>query len=112
MGNLAACAQLSKVPSLLVMNTGHVRYKARAALWNPATVFLAYLRSEALRMVAFSRSNRPMWATSLEHTMLMCGSFACTMEATCSSCLMLESMGANTEMIATAWMFCRCGLSV
>lgn len=60
MGNLAACAQLSKVPSLLVMNTGHLRCNARAAFWKPVTVFLAYLRSEALRMVAFSRSRRPM----------------------------------------------------
>lgn len=108
MGNLAAWAQLSKVPSLLVMKTGHFRCNARAAFWKPVTVFFAYLRREALRMEAFSRSKRPIWATSLEHTMLRCGSFACTIEATRSSCLRLISIGAKTEMIATAWMPCEC----
>jgi hypothetical protein len=101
-GRRAACVQLSKVPSLLVMKTGHFSSSAWAAFSNPITVFFAYRKSAAFRMDAFSRSSSPMAATSLEHTTSIPGIRFRTIAATVSSCWISKSMGAKTEETTTA----------
>lgn len=106
-GRRAACAQLSKVPSLLVMKTEHFSSSAWAAFSKPITVFFAYRNNAAFRMDAFSRSSSPMAATSLEHTTSIPGMRFRTIAATVSSCWISKSMGANTEDTTTACMPCR-----
>lgn len=103
-GRRAACAQLSKVPSLLVMKTEHLSSSALAAFSKPITVFLAYRNNAAFRIDAFSRSSSPMAATSLEHTTSIPGMRLRTIAATVSSCWISKSMGANTEDTTTACM--------
>lgn len=106
-GRWAACAQLSKVPSLLVMKTGQFSSSACAAFSKPITVFLAYRNNAAFKIDAFSRSSSPMAATSLEHTTSIPGMHFLTIAATVSSCWISKSMGANTEEMTIAWMPCR-----
>jgi hypothetical protein len=106
-GRRAACVQLSKVPSLLVMKTEHFSSRARAAFSKPITVFFAYRNNAAFKIDAFSRSSSPMAATSLEHTTSIPGMHFRTIAATVSSCWISKSMGANTEDTTTACMPCR-----
>ncbi len=100
MGCERAWGRLSRVPSLLVTNTGHARPKLSAAVLNAMTVIDAKGSKQAFRMVAFSRSSKPMLATVFEHVTKAPGIHRRTISATCSSCLYSKSIGANTEVIA------------
>lgn len=100
-GRAAACPKVRSVPSLLVTKIGHARPSASAACLKPLTVFWAKGSRLALRMVAFSRSSSPMFATLCETVVKAPGKQRFTMPSTISSCLISKSIGAKTPQITT-----------